>query len=441
MRRVRLLVLAAALGAPLGAQDVTPAPADPLTATLHFASYSDMWFESNQPAYFAVFELTHDRLVQLHPYWSADRKQAATTGYARGSLLAGHPSIYLAQRSLVSSRRYGYGYGYDYGAYPSRFAIGELHTLLLVASRQPLHIGSPMDAMQLQYELSRRGHAFDLDRDSGVDALVNLITDGASDDDVAVDLLPVDPQQLWYTSSAYGLPSSTSLYCANRFSGIYDWFPWQFSDYYCNPYYLNPWIPPVPTPLPTPGPQRVTEQMVAVPLKMLNGGNSTSDPEEIRRVIDRLREYDAQRATGFIDRAPVPGMGGAETNNRLPATEVHRTFTMPSAPTGQGSIGGNSGTSRGTYEPHRTSPYTRSTPRTFTSPSSPSNGGYSTSARPDRSSMPDRARPQGARPTEGLQQISSPRFNAPSAASAPAPAPAPARIETARPAQVDPKKP
>lgn len=435
MRLVRLFVLAMALGAPLSAQDVTPALPGPLTATLHFASYGDMWFESNQPAYFAVFELTHDRLVQLHPYWKSDRMQAASTGYARGSTMAGRPNVYLAQRSLYNASMAGYGYGY--GAYPNRFETGELHTLLLVASRQPLHIGAPMDALKLQIELSRRGHSFDLDHESGIDALINLITDGASDDDVAVDLLPVDPQQLWYASSAYGLPSSLNMYCANRFSSVYDWFPWQFSDYYCNPYYLNPWLPPVPAPAPA-GPPRVTEEMVAVPIKMLNDGHATSDPEEIRRIIDRLREYDAQRATGFIDRAATPGMGGAEANNRQPATEVRRTFSMPSAPSGQGSAGGGSAASRGPYEPHRASPYTRSTPRTFQPPSAASTP-YTPDARPDRSSMPDRARPQSGRPTEGVREIAPPRFNAPSAA--PAPAPEPARTEVSRPAPADPKKP
>ena len=405
MRLVRLFVLATALTAPLGGQDVTRTSSVPLTASLHFTSYEDLWFESNQPAYFAVFELTHDRLVQLHPYWKSDRTQAASTGYARGSTLAGRPNLYLAQRSLFNTGLVGDGYGYaSYGPFPNRFETGELHTLLLVASRMPLRIGSPMDAFSLQIELSRRGHSFDLDRDSGIDALVTLITDGASDADVAVDLLPVDPRQLWYASSAYGM-SYGSLYCTHRFSSVYDWFPWQFSDYYCNPFFLNPWLPPVPPPQPAPGPQRVTETLVPVPIKLVNEGNATSNPEEIRRILARLREYDAPRATGFIDRTATPGMAGAEANHRQPATEARRSFSMPSAPT---------------------------------QPSTP----YTPVAGTERPSMPDRVRPHIPRPTEGVREMAPPRFSTPYAAPPPPPPPPPpAPAAGARPEPTDPKKP
>ena len=378
MRFARLALMALALAAPLRAQDVTPVSSGPLTATLHFASYGDMWFDANKPAYFAVFDLTYNNLVQLHPYWGSQSDGPAASGASRQAAMYGRPNVYMAQRSTMYANMYGSPYGYPM---TSRVANGGMHTLLLVASTRPLSIGSPMQIQRLLNELTRRGHTFDLDREEGIEALVNLITPGARDDEVAVDLLPVQSSQLWASDIGYDGGAPT-IYCGSRFSSVYDWFPWQFTDYYCNPRYLNPYFPPPAPPAPV-SPTRATEAMVAVPLKMYNS-NSTSDPEEIRRVIDRLREYDAQRAAnGYIDRS---GIGGAEANNLHQPGDSRRTFSTPLAPTGQGAAVSRNAPASGPNDMHRPAPVPANG-RTF------SDQGYrgSTPSYAPRRSWPSRA--------------------------------------------------
>ncbi|MBI1808457.1 MAG: hypothetical protein HYR75_01055 [Gemmatimonadetes bacterium] len=399
MRLARLALLALTLGAPLRAQDVTPASTAPLTATLHFASYGDMWFDSNRPAYFAVFELSSQNLYQLYPTWGRQGQDALTTAYAPSAATYGRPNLYFAQRQIYYDRMW------SYATYPGRSYLGEMHTLLLVASTRPLNIGSPLEADRLQWTLARQGHAFDLDRDSGIDALVALVTPGASDDEVAVDMMMVDPSQVW-GANAYDASGATglSLYCPGRFDSIYDWMPWEFSDYYCNPYYLNPYFPPTPAqPLP---PQRTTEEMVAIPLKMKDGTNQTSDPEEIRRVMDRLREYDANRSMGMT--IYTPGMGGPEGANRHAGDNSRRVFSptgssnSPGRSTGStGSFGSGGAAAQGPNDNHRAMP----------SPSNPGGRSFRPSS-PSSPSSPGAA-PVSARSFEGAVSMPSPRFFSP----------------------------
>jgi len=456
MRLSRLAVLAVALSAPLRAQDVTPATPTSFSAKLHFTSYADMWFESNRPAYFAVFELTHDYLVQLYPASPYERTRLAgsgTGGYSREATTYGRPDIYMAQRAILGSGLYRYAVN------AGRFSDAQMHTLLLVSSTRPLAIGMPADAFRLQTELGRLGHSFDLDRESAITALINLITPDASDDEVAVDLIPVMPSQLWYPVSAFDA-SYGNLYCRNDFHSVYFWTPWQFSESFCNPFYLNPWFrptkygpgtPPVPT-------TRATEEIVAMPLKLLNDGHSTSNPEEIRRIIDQLKDYDAAR--GYGTPARVAGMGGAEVNYRQTVGDSRRTLGSPATDARNANGSQFSGTSNTPADIHRGTPGPTSSGRTLggVTPNTAdrnSGGSASTHDRAGDDGFRSRPTPQYRTPAQpagetrqtpqsgrsGTEQRSEPRSeprSAPQAHSAPAPTAAPS---TPPPARSDVSKP
>lgn len=165
-----LAVVAPALAAQTVVQSEAPRAAA-LTAEVHYGTAGDAWITTNKPAYVALFDVSRGGVTQLYPVFS---EQAAELAGPSLRVELRSPMAGTGRSSLVSLN--GPGLGANAQGWP--------HTLLLVASTQPLRVGNSWTTnISLNNALVRDRDWNSLTTDAGVDAVIGLVrpTDGRAE--------------------------------------------------------------------------------------------------------------------------------------------------------------------------------------------------------------------------------------------------------------------
>jgi hypothetical protein len=447
MRIARMVPLVALLALPLFAQE----PA--LDARLVYSGFGTPSFEINKPAYVALFEVSASGVMQLYPSRTSQLHQ-----------LMGEGRTFFSPQDMAFIERMNQGFMFDpfsqsvfasnysmhsmYSMYSSGYSIyssggrwsNTIFTygrrgLFLVVSSEPLALGAPITTqIRLNHALYAQGHHFDLNRESGLDALTALVTSTSATAEIATDFVPILEQ---YGTLADGFFSGYETYLTNcgRFGAIPVIDAWRYGAL-CSAGVIVQAVPPLPatpgtpgTPAPgTPGspvapgttggcgPQYGSE---IVPCTGSTGGTvgpqgevtRISDPERIRAFLDEMRDRstgtpslagaaigdvgsgDAMRGRDARGReASAPSIGVTRTLDNLPAPSQGSGTARNSAPSASAPHAWAPRNDQPRAEPSGASmsPPDRSpAPRTMTAPSSsPSPSPASSSSAPRMQASP-----------------------------------------------------
>ncbi|MFI5232218.1 MAG: hypothetical protein ACHQSE_06870 [Gemmatimonadales bacterium] len=201
MRLTRIAALLAgvvvpmALAAQQAARPDAPRP-EALEAEVHYATGGDAWFSTNKAAYVALFDVSRGGVTQLYPTFSAQATELSGT------------SVRVEMRSAAALPGAGPFSGSSLVALNTPVggasAAGWPHTLLLVASTQPLRIGSSWASnIAINNDLVRNHQWNDLDTDAGIAAVVDLVRPLDWGAEVATDRVPLATPARYASSLAY----------------------------------------------------------------------------------------------------------------------------------------------------------------------------------------------------------------------------------------------
>lgn len=166
MRGIRIAGVLAVVAPALAAQTVVPTEASravALTAEVHYGTAGDAWISTNKPAYVALFDVSRGGVTQLYPVFSeqAAERSGPSLRVELRSAMAG-----TGRSSLVSLNSPALGAN----------AQGWPHTLLLVASTQPLRVGNSWTTnISLNNALVRDHDWNSLTNEAGIDAVIGLV--------------------------------------------------------------------------------------------------------------------------------------------------------------------------------------------------------------------------------------------------------------------------
>lgn len=422
MRIARMVPLAAFLALPLTAQE----PA--LEARLVYSGFGTPSFEINKPAYVALFEVSASGVMQLYPSRTSQLHQ-----------LMGAGRTFFSPQDMAFIERINQGFMYDpfsqvlfasnYSAYstyasPRRW-FNSIYTtfgrrgLFLVASTEPLDVGAPVTTqIRLNRTLSSHGHHFDLNRESGLDALTALVTASSAQAEIATDFVPILEE---YGTLADGLYGEYGLYLTHcsRFGAIPVIDAWRYGAL-CSAGVIVQAVPPVPTTPGTPG----TPATPAGPGTVGGGGCGPQYGSEIvpcggsgggtvGTQGDGTRITDPERIRAFLaemrDRTPSPGVSGA-------------------ALVGDGA--GGDGRSRGARGGNASTP-TIGVSRTLDNLPAPAQGSGSARNSTPGTSAPRASAPRGEQPRA---EASGTHFSPPDRSASPRAMPAPSSSTSSPPA-------
>ncbi len=160
MRRLSALSLALLLAAPLAAQQ-----SGDLTAHLYDGGGTIMSFEVSKPAYTAIFDVTRTSIRLVYPYSAAQSREVRATVQARAGTMMAFSEASFTGNDFLSN-----------------------HTLVLVASSQPLRLGTPWTTPELAgHSIERAGYFGNMDSPDAIDALVDFVSPADPNAEVAVD--------------------------------------------------------------------------------------------------------------------------------------------------------------------------------------------------------------------------------------------------------------
>ena len=190
MRFARALTLTLLVALPLVAQQptvVNQPTAEPLSARLNYTGGGLVSFESNRPAFVALFDVTRDGLRQLYPESRYQAELATSFRYLSSPVSRGYGGFHSP---LFWNSMYGWS-GYGFGGY---LTAPQWHTLLLVASSAPMKLGHAMsNELQISNALFRQGLGFRMDTDEGFSAIIKQISPTEGDAEITMDWLDVPP--------------------------------------------------------------------------------------------------------------------------------------------------------------------------------------------------------------------------------------------------------
>ncbi len=307
MRFARALTLFLFAATPLAAQQPTvinQPTAEPLKATLHFTGYGLASYESNKPAYVALFDVTRDGLSQVYPASRYQSELATTFRYLNNGIARGYGGF---RSPLFYSATYGWS-GYQYGSYIS---ATQWHTLLLVASTAPLKMGYALsNEIRLTNAMYRQGLGFRMDTDAGIEFIIKQIAPENTDAEVTMDWVDVPPSQYSmygdYYANAYQNP------CFSSFAFLGGYWP---TGRCPMGWYWNPAAQFAPAQISVAKPVRPNVDTLA----KVDGGKLSAtakadgkqqSPDEIRRIVQQLR--DAEGGNIYA----IDKLGGARTATR-----------------------------------------------------------------------------------------------------------------------------
>jgi len=307
MRIVRALTLTVLVALPLASQQPTVVnqPTAPLSARLNYNGSGYISFESNRPAYVALFDLTRSGLRQLYPESRYQAELATTFRYLDTPISRGGGGF---RSPLFWNSMYGWS-GYGFGNF---LASPQWHTLLLVASTTPLKMGYALsNELKLSNALYRQGLGFRMDTDEGFSAIVSQLLPTEGDAEVTMDWLDVPPSM----HPAYSEFSAGS-FCLPAFGFLTGFNAYYTNSAYCGyQRYVNSLRGLIAS-----GP--VTSAKPVVPVDTAatvggrdktngtrNGGGAQSQ-EEIRRIVQQLRDAEGG------NRSATYKLGGATTATR-----------------------------------------------------------------------------------------------------------------------------
>lgn len=308
MRIVRALTLTLLVALPLASQQPTVVrqpTAAPLSARLNYSGSGYISFESNRPAYVALFDVTHSGLRQLYPESRYQAELATTFRYVDTPIAHGGSGF---RSPLFWNAMYGWS-GYGFGNY---LASPQWHTLLLVASTSPLTMGYAMaNELKLSNALYRQGLGFRMDTDEGFSAIVSQLSPTEADAEVTMDWIDVPPTMYpgYNGFNAGG-------FCFPAFGFLTGFNTYYTSAAYCGyQRYLNSLRGLVASgPVTTAKPVSPVDTAATVgggdkTNRTRNGGGAQSS-EEIRRIVQQLRDAEGG------GRSATYKLGGATTATR-----------------------------------------------------------------------------------------------------------------------------
>ena len=308
MRFARALTLTLFVALPIGAQQptvVNQPTAEPLSARLNYTGGGLVSFESNRPAFVALFDVTRDGLRQLYPESRYQAELATSFRYLTNPVSRGFGGF---RSPLFWNSMYGWS-GYGFGGY---LTSPQWHTLLLVASSAPLRMGYAMsNEIRVSNALYRQGLGFRMDTDAGFAAIIQQISPTGSDAEITMDWLDVPPSMY----PGYGMYSTGAL-CYPAFGFLTGFNATYIDSTYCGfQRYLNygqliaangPFtkVKPV-TPIDTAATAGGTEKSNGT-----KAGAGKQSGEEIRRIVQQLRDAEGGNVSAMYK------MGGATTATR-----------------------------------------------------------------------------------------------------------------------------
>jgi hypothetical protein len=423
--------LAFLIAAPLAAQSSVP-----LKATLTYnESSAETNFESNKPAYFALFDVTRQSMLQVYPAAQYEYDRGGDITFGRVNWFHTRTNSYFDSYLGWGTQPYGPSGGWptgwlsqasaaNWGGFGGNWLTGsgDSHTLLLVASTSPLNVSAGLKSqIGLRQVLFNKGYRFRLDSDDALDALIESISPSDPEAEVAIDWVVTQASPLMVYEARFNprlsLPYYGYSYCYSAVLMGYYFVPSYYASVYCSiiPRNLLGGIAQGPAvgaiaPSPTSPPTTIVEGVLTKKAEDMNGTSGRKD-EAIRQIYQTLKDADERRVAGYVP-SPVGGAGTGVVRN---GSDGGRTRIGGSGATdASGYRASYSGV--GTRDPFSADSYNRSGSSTYnvgtTAPSMPSGGEATRADRPTISPVqPTASSPVVTAPvSQPVQKVVPPTF-------------------------------
>jgi hypothetical protein len=322
MRPSRIAALLVLAAAPLASQQAAK-----LDVELHYATSGDAWVTTTKPAYIAVFDISRTGVSQLYPQFTEQAEMQA--GVERQVNLHSPAPLPGASNSSLVALSTPTGGSTSIPRWP--------HTLLVVASSEPLRVGNAVSSnIAINHTLYQEHHFTDTETEQGIAALVDMVRPLDPGAEVALDRIEA-------ISTSVNAGSSYASYDPNKVAIGYECVDGN-SEYfavvpnagaYCTP------VKTVPRPVPTPAvnasvvaanaPGTVDSARAAKNLKTPDA-RSINNPDDIRRFIEanvNRRAVDGQAPHFNAHPSPAAANDQGVKPLRASAAPVRPATTAP----------------------------------------------------------------------------------------------------------------